>query len=120
MKKLAILLALFFAASVFAADISGKWKGTAEAEGIGTIERTFDFKVDGTKLTGETESQLAGKSTIAGGKVEGENISFTITASIQGQEFTMSYKGKIVGDQIKLTVELPGGNGSAEYTLKRI
>ena len=119
MKNLAILMALF-AASVFAADISGKWKGTAEAEGIGTIERTFDFKVDGTKLTGETESQLAGKSTITDGKVEGENISFSITANIQGQEFTLAYKGKIVGDQIKLTVELPGGNGSAEYTLKRM
>jgi len=107
MKRLAILMALF-AASVFAADISGKWKGTAEAAGIGSIERTFSFKVDGTKLTGETESEMAGKSQINDGKVEGENISFTITANIQGQELTLAYKGKIVGDQIKLTVELPG------------
>jgi hypothetical protein len=112
-------LAILLAVSAFAADIGGKWKGSAEGPN-GAIERTFTFKVDGTTLTGETESEMLGKSVIAEGKVEGDNISFAITASMQGNELKLTYKGKIVGDQIKLTVEFPGGGQTAEYTLKRI
>ena len=77
-----------------AADISGNWKGTADLQGQ-AIERTFVFKVDGTKLTGETNSQLLGKSTIEDGKIDGDNISFTITANFQGNALKMTYKGKV-------------------------
>jgi hypothetical protein len=75
--------------------------------------------VDGIKLTGETESQMLGKSTITDGKIDGDNISFTITATMQGNDLKLTYKGKVVGDQIKLSVEFPGGGQTAEYTLKR-
>jgi hypothetical protein len=115
----ALAQAALFATSALAADIGGNWKGTAESAN-GTIERTFTFKVDGTKLTGETESQMLGKSTIVDGKLDGDNISFSITASMQGNEMKLTYKGKVVGDQIKLTVEFPGGGQTAEYVLKRI
>lgn len=118
MKRFAAL-ALLLAASLFAADISGKWKGTAEGPN-GTIERTFTFNVDGNKLTGETESQMLGKATINEGKIEGDAISFSINANFQGNEMKLEYKGKISGDEIKLTVEFPGGGQTAEYTLKRI
>ena len=103
-----------------AADISGTWKGTAENQG-GTIERTFVFKVDGTKLTGETTSEMMGKSTIADGKIDGENISFSITANFQGNDMKLNYKGKISGDTIKLSVEFAGGGGgqTIEWTLKK-
>jgi len=116
MKWLLVLTALF-ALSAQAADISGNWKGSAEGPN-GTIERTFTFKVDGTKLTGETESQLLGKSTISDGKVDGDNISFSITANYQGTDLKLDYKGKISGGTIKLTVEIAGQ--SVEYTLKRV
>jgi hypothetical protein len=114
---MSVLVALF-AMNALAADISGTWKGTAESAN-GPLERTFTFKVEGTKLTGETESQMLGKSTITDGKVDGDNISFTITATMQGNELKLTYKGKVVGDQIKLSVEFPGGGQTAEYTLKR-
>src|ERR1017187_3975798 len=51
MKKLAVLVALL-TANLFAADIAGKWKGTAESQN-GPLERTFTFKVDGSTLTVE-------------------------------------------------------------------
>src|SRR5215212_12137179 len=99
MKLLLTLTALFAitALTASAADISGNWKGTAEGPN-GAIERTFTFKQDGAKLTGETNSQFTGKSTIADGKVEGDAISFTITANFQGEERKIAYKGKIAGD----------------------
>lgn len=118
MKRIAVL-ALLLAATLCAADISGKWKGTAEGPN-GAIERTFTFKVDGSKLTGETESQMMGKATITDGEIKGDNISFSINANFQGNEMKLDYKGKIAGDEIKLTVNFGNGGPAVEYTLKRI
>ena len=117
MKSILVLIALF-AFSAQAADITGKWKGTAEGPN-GALERTFTFKVEGTKLTGETESQMMGKSTLTEGKVEGNNITFTINASFQGNEMKLAYKGTITGDTIQLTVDFAGGGQTVEYKLKR-
>jgi hypothetical protein len=116
MKLLLTLMALF-ALSSSAADISGNWKGTAEGPN-GAIERTFTFKQDGAKLTGETNSQYTGKSEITDGKVEGDAISFSITAKIQDNEMKLTYKGKITGDTIKLSSEFGGGQ-AIEWTLKK-
>ena len=118
MKWLFVVLAVF-TWTLAAADISGTWKGTAETPN-GTIERTFVFKVDGTKLTGESTSQLTGKSEIVDGKVEGDNISFTMMVKIQDTDIKLNYKGKVSGDQIKLNAEAPDQGFSVEYTVKRV
>lgn len=72
------------------------------------LERTFTFKVDGNKLTGETESEMLGKATINDGKIDGDNVSFSINANFQGNEMKLQYKGKVTGDQIKLNVDFGG------------
>ncbi|HEY6291617.1 MAG TPA: hypothetical protein VI455_08660 [Terriglobia bacterium] len=110
---------LFLAVAASAADVSGTWKGTAQTPN-GPIERTFIFKVDGNKLTGETTSSAFGKSEIEDGKVDGDNISFTLTVNIQGTESKVNYKGKVEGDQIKFTVEIPAIGQTIEYTAKRV
>ena len=120
MKSLLAVAALF-ASALVAADISGNWKGTAQGPN-GTIERTFVFKQEGTKLTGETTSEFTGKSTITDGKVEGDAVTFTITANFQGNDVKLNYKGKLAGDdEIKFDVEF-GGNTEApriQYVAKR-
>jgi hypothetical protein len=117
MTKLFFTLMALFALAASAADVSGNWKGTAEGPN-GAIERTFTFKQDGAKLTGETNSSYTGKSAITDGKVEGDNISFSITAKIQDNEMKLSYKGKVTGDTIKLSSEFGGGQ-AIEWTLKK-
>ena len=117
MKLLSVLTALF-AFNAFAADVSGTWKGTAEIQG-NTIERTFVFKVDGTKLSGETTSEMMGKSTIADGKVDGDNLSFSITVKFQDNEMKLNYKGKVSGDSLKFDVEGVGGQAIV-YNCKRV
>jgi hypothetical protein len=118
MKWLLCLTAVFaFTAS--AADISGNWKGTAETPN-GTVERTFAFKVDGHKLTGETTSSMFGKSTIEDGKVDGDDVSFILTVNVQGSDAKVSYKGKVQGDTIKFTVELQALGQTVEMTAKRV
>jgi len=104
-----------------AADISGNWKATADFGG-NAIERTFVFKVDGNKLTGETTSSMMGKSTIADGKVDGDSVTFSITVKFQDNEMTLSYKGKVngKGDELKLTSESAQGGQSIEWNAKRV
>ncbi len=115
-------LTLFVCAlAAFAADVTGEWKATAEGPN-GAMERTFSFKVEGSKLTGETVSSFVGKSTIEDGKVEGDNVSFTIRAKFQDNEMVLTYKGKVVNPgEIKFTSEAQGGGGQAfEWLAKRV
>lgn len=115
--KWLITLMLMLAMTASAADITGTWKGKAETAN-GTLERTFVFKQDGTKLTGETTSDFLGKSTIVDGKVDGDNVAFSIKAKFEDNEITLNYTGKIVGDEIKLKVEIPTGD-VIEYVAKK-
>jgi len=111
-----------FAASaltVAAADVSGNWKATADFGGQ-TMERTFTFKVEGNKLTGETTSSILGKSTITDGKVEGDNVSFTINTKLQDNDTRLIYKGKVnsAGNEIHFTVE--GTGNTFEWVAKKV
>jgi hypothetical protein len=117
--KLLVLLFALFSLAASAADVTGTWKGTAETQN-GTIERTFVFKVDGTKLTGETTSQMMGKSTITDGKAEGDEVTFSITVRFQDNELKLNYKGKVSGDTIKFHVEGANGGPSIDYVAKRV
>ena len=114
MKKLLAVLAISVCA--WAADISGNWKATAEGPN-GTMERTFTFKVDGNKVTGETTSSMLGKSTITDGRIEGDTVTFSIKANFGDNEMKLDYKGKISGDQIKFTST--AGGQSFEWVAKR-
>src|SRR5436305_15217449 len=121
MKRLLAVFALS-ALAAMAADISGNWKATADL-GNGPMERTFTFKQDGNKVTGETTSTMMGKSTITDGKVEGDTVTFTITGKFGDQEMKLSYAGKINGNEIKFKTEVQGGggggNGPIEWTAKK-
>jgi hypothetical protein len=119
MKWLTILFTLF-AFSALAADISGNWKATAEGPN-GALERTFTFKQEGAKVTGETVSSFTGKSTINDGKVEGDTVTFTIDAKIGDQDVKLNYKGKIAGSEIKFTSQMAGGGDfpPIEWTAKK-
>jgi hypothetical protein len=115
--KWMLLFVILFALPLSAAEIAGNWKGTAEGPN-GSMERTFAFKVDGDRLTGETVSSMLGKSVIENGKVEGDALSFTIKVRFQDNEMTVNYKGKVTGDTMKLTSD--AGSMTMEWTAKRV
>ncbi len=113
-----LALSVLFALTTFAADLAGTWKGTAEGPN-GTIERTFIFKVDGAKLTGEAISEMFGKSVIENGKVENGNISFSLKVKIQDNEMTINYTGKHGGGDT-LTLSGKGmGDMVIEYKCRK-
>jgi len=115
MKRLLSVFAIS-ALAALAADITGTWKASAEGPN-GAMERTFNFKQDGAKLTGETTSSMVGKSTITDGKVEGDTVTFTITAEVGGKEMKINYTGTIAGNEIKLKSEAAGN--TYEWTAKK-
>jgi hypothetical protein len=116
MKRLLGLAALFAMAAT--AEVAGTWKATATTDN-GTIERTFVFKVDGSKLTGETTSSFLGKSVINDGKADGDNLSFTIMVNFQGNDVKVNYTGKVSGNEIKMTAEFANGGPKIEWSGKK-
>lgn len=103
---------LFLGGFAFGADIDGKWVGEIVGQGM---EIAFTFKAEGTTLTGV--HIVNGQETpIKDGKIEGNNISFTVTLDLGG-ESKIPHKGTISGDQIKLTYEMMGQPG--EILVKR-
>ena len=108
-------------ALAWAADVSGKWVAQVPGRGGQTRETTFTFKVDGGKLTG-TVSGMQGDNPISDGKVSGDDISFTVALSFNGNDIKMNYNGKVAGDEIKFTRTVEGGGQTRppqEFTAKR-
>jgi hypothetical protein len=118
-KLATIALCLAFAGAAMAADVTGKWTAQVPGRGGELRETTFNFKVDGSTLTGTVSSQR-GDSQITDGKVEGDNISFTVKRSFGGNEVTILYKGTVSGSEIKFKSEFQGGQGrTVEFVAKR-
>ena len=103
----ALILTFALSVSVQAADITGAWSATFDTQ-IGQQNYTYDFKVDGTTLTG-TITTPNGAATLADGKVEGTTVMFTENLSYQGQPLKITYKGEIVSnDEISFVRNVAG------------
>jgi hypothetical protein len=111
-------LLFVFVFTAAAADVSGTWKAAIETPN-GPFETTFSFKADGDKLTGTTSNRFQQDAPISEGKIDGDQISFVVVSTFQGNEVRVSYKGKVAGDEIKLTFEIAGRDGALEMTAKR-
>lgn len=100
-------LAFAFAAltSTLAASIDGKWIAEFESQ-VGHTKCVFELKADGEKLTGKASTERAqlGKTEteITKGKIVKDEVSFTEKVKIQDREIVIEYKGKLVGDELKL------------------
>jgi hypothetical protein len=112
------VLVMAFSLFATAADVTGKWTAEVPGRQGATQQTTFDFKVDGSKLTGTVSTQR-GQLDIQDGKVEGDNLSFVIVLNFQGNEIRLLYKGKVSGDEIQFTRGREGGQRTQEFTAKR-
>jgi hypothetical protein len=102
-----ILATLLLAASAFAADVDGKWAGTLNTPN-GDVPVSFTFKADADKLSGSSTGPDGNEVKIADGKVDGKNITFSLTVDFGGMPLTLNYKGVVEKDQIKLTLDFGG------------
>ena len=100
-----ILGLLLLAAPAFAADVDGKWTGTMSTPG-GDFPLTFTFKADGSKLTGSMTGMDGMEIPITNGKVDGNQISYTVTIDFGGMALEMIYKGVVTPAEIKLDMSV--------------
>ena len=130
-KKLlfVVTIALVFAFAVMAADVTGKW--TFEQPGRGGNPGrpvTITLKADGAKLTGSVPAMGRGgdnpppPTEITDGKVDGNNVSFTVKREFNGNTMVQKYEGTVSGDEMKLKITRTGQDGTPmtnEVTAKR-
>jgi hypothetical protein len=101
-----VLILLALTASAWTGDVAGKWT----AKGAGGADITFVFKVAEGKLTGTVTNSLSpGDAEIQDGKINGDDVSFSLKRNINGTDTTVLWKGKIAGDEIKFTRSTQGG-----------
>lgn len=108
MKLRALFLGLVLcAASVFADPVDGKWSGSVSTPG-GDFPVAFTFKADGAMLNGTMAGMDGMDIKIADGKIDGANISFSVSLDFGGMPFKLEYKGVVSADQIKLSGDAGG------------
>lgn len=112
-----VLGLLFFAISAFAADVDGKWSGSVSTPN-GDFPVTFNFKADGPALTGVMVGMDGMDIPIADGKIDGENISFSVTLDFGDMPLKLNYKGVVAMDEIKLSGD--AGGQAFEFVVKKV
>jgi hypothetical protein len=130
-KKMLFVMTILLVASfaLMAADVSGKW--TFEQPGRGGNPGrpvTITLKADGAKLTGSVPGMGRGgdnpppPTEITDGKVDGNNVSFTVKRETPNGSMVIKYEGTVNGDEMKLKITRNGQDGSPmtnEVTAKR-
>jgi hypothetical protein len=102
-------------------NISGKWTSEFDSQ-VGHQKYTYDFKIDGEKLTGRAHRDVDGDvrdTQITEGKINGDDISFVEVLKTDDQELRIEYKGKIVGGELKLTRAV-GDIATSDIVAKRL
>jgi hypothetical protein len=106
---------LLLAVSAFAADVDGKWTGTISTPN-GDFPQTFTLKADGPALSGSLEFMPGMEIPISEGKVDGNNISFSVTLDF-GMPFKLTYTGVVSGNELKVKGDAAGM--PFEFVLKK-
>jgi len=61
-----------------------------------------------------------GETAISNGKIDGDNLSFSVSLSFGGNDIKLLFKGQVTGSEIKFTRQREGGQGQVpEFTAKR-
>lgn len=120
----ALTLALVTSAARADDSVAGKWKGEFDSQ-IGQQKYTFEFKVDGDKLTGKAtgvREDATNTTDIAEGKINKDKneITFVENLKFQDNEIAIKYTGKVSGDEIKFHREVGDGLATEDFTAKRV
>jgi hypothetical protein len=85
----------------------GKWKLKVSTP-MGEQQPTLTLNADGSGLL---EGPL-GKASFTDGKVDGDNVSYSVNMQIMGQSFKLDVTAKSDGDAISGTMNTPMGNSN--------
>lgn len=117
------LCALFAAGFVFtsqAADPSGTYSWTRPGRNGGSdVKVTLKLKAEGEKVTGKViqPGRQGGdpvETEIKDGKINGDEVSFSVSREFNGNTMTQKYHGKLSGDSIKGKIDFKDRNGDEQ------
>lgn len=91
------------------ANVGGNWEMTMDSP-HGKMIGPLTLEQDGPKITGTYETEHTGKLTI-NGKVDGDKIMFTM--EVPGGQMTISFEGAKDGDKLSGTTKPLNGEWSA-------
>jgi len=114
------VLMLIGLSGLYAADITGTWTAEFDSQ-VGVQKYTFEFKVEGSTLTGMAISNIGGteaKTPITEGKIDGDQVSFVENLNYQGMPLKIVYKGTVSGDEIKFARTV-ADSGGEQFVAKR-
>jgi autotransporter translocation and assembly factor TamB len=100
---------------LWAADVTGKWTADSE-DGPAWV---FNLKSDSGKVTGTMQGSDGKDRPVNEGKLEGDDISFSVESEWQGDPITLVFKGKISGDEMQLRVDTKDGDWGTDLTARR-
>jgi hypothetical protein len=125
----ALITACVLSVSVFAAESSpaGVWKWTVQGRQGQGFDQTVKLDYKDGKLTGIMPGRDAGRfsvpdTPISEASFKDGQIKFAVTRELNGQKFTTTYEGKVVGDTITGTFERGSnakGPSKSEWIAKR-
>jgi hypothetical protein len=107
--SVATVLLLVCASAAGAADINGRWHGQVPRGG-GLTDYYFDFKVEGSKLSGTVvypQGDNLYRMPIQEGKVSGDDFSFTVMNSMGSSQVKWTFRGKAGEKVLQLELERP-------------
>jgi hypothetical protein len=110
-----IFLSGFLTSVLLAVNITGKWTGKSD-EGS---EWVFNFKSEGSKVTGTMLGAEGKEHPINEGKLEGDAISFSVDSEWQDQPIKLVVKGKVSGDEMQLRIDTDDGAWGTDIVVKR-
>ena len=102
-----VFAVLLCAAPAFAADVDGTWAGTVNTP-MGDFPVGYEFKADGTTLTGSMLGPDGAGIPIKNGKIDGNKIAFSVTLDFGGMTIDLSYTGEVSPTEIKMTGDFAG------------
>src|SRR5687768_14990656 len=94
-------------------DISGKYEGTVDVQGLGKLAVTAEIRQKGEKLTGAVQTPL-GEAPVLDGSLRDGNLLLTLDAG--GDDVFLSGKA---GSDRQLSGEISGAVGKGTFELKR-
>lgn len=102
------------AASPASLNLSGTWKAIVQSP-MGEMEMTLQLEQQANEAQGFLQSEM-GRWEIEAGLLSGNELNFTILATIMGQAVDMAFSGRAEKDTIQGTISTPMGNAELRAT----
>jgi hypothetical protein len=125
LRRLVLLCAkgCLLAATLAAANVSGIWTGQVTDKNGDPVDLSFRFEQNGDKLAGKMYGDNE-STPISDGKVDGDQVTFSVGSELNGSISSFVYVGKIEGGEIIVTREhlpvKPKGPPKQVVRLKRV